>query len=104
MPKKKTSEFEVPVRYTFAGKYRITARDAREAKEFVEKHCGLVLGGNIRSTLPDEDVDWDFAVHPEEEVDDPVTQDGKLLCPGCGKVLKSQIDKAQGYHAGCEPF
>ena len=39
-----------------------------EAKEYVDHHCGLVLGGDIHSTLDDEDVEWDFPCHPEKRI------------------------------------
>jgi hypothetical protein len=34
------------------------------AAEYVEKHCGLVLGGTIHSSLPFDEVDWEFPIHP----------------------------------------
>jgi hypothetical protein len=34
----------------------------------VEKHCGLVLGGSIHTTLDDDMVDWNFPVHPEKAI------------------------------------
>jgi DNA repair protein RadC len=60
--------YAVKTRFAFNGTFFITAGNKSEAKEFVEKHCGLVIGGNIHSTLPDDDVDWDFLVHPEKTV------------------------------------
>lgn len=39
-----------------------------EARELVMKECGLVMGGNIHTTLDDEEVDWDFDTHPEKEI------------------------------------
>ena len=39
-----------------------------QAEEYAEKHCGLVLGGDIHSSLPDEMVNWDFPIHPEKIV------------------------------------
>lgn len=39
-----------------------------EARELVMKECGLVMGGNIHTTLDDEEVDWDFDIHPETEI------------------------------------
>jgi hypothetical protein len=59
-------EFEVEVSYVFKGKFFIKAESQEEANEYAEKHCGLVLGGDIHSTLMDEDVNWDFPVHPEK--------------------------------------
>jgi len=38
-----------------------------QAREYVEKHCGLLLGGDIHTTLPDKIItDWIFNVHPKK--------------------------------------
>ena len=58
-------QYAVKTRYTFTGTFFINARNKGEARECVEKHCGLVLGKGISSTLPDDAVDWDFPVHPD---------------------------------------
>jgi hypothetical protein len=60
--------YAVKTRFIFTGTFFITAGSKEEAKEFAEKHCGLVLGGNIHSTLPYDAVDWDFPVHPDKAV------------------------------------
>jgi hypothetical protein len=60
--------YAVKTRFAFNGTFFIAARNKGEAKEFVEKQCGLVLGGNIHSTLPGDGVDWDFLIHPEKAV------------------------------------
>jgi hypothetical protein len=61
-------QYAVKTRFSFTGTFFITARNKEEAKEYAEKHCGLVLGGNIHTTLPYEIVDWDFPVHPDKTV------------------------------------
>lgn len=58
--------YTVPVKFVFEGRFFIKADNNEQAQEYVEKHCGLVIGGNIHSTLPDDDVNWDFPVHPEK--------------------------------------
>lgn len=58
--------YDVPTRFVFDGKFRIKANSQEQADDYVQKHCGLVLGGPIHTTLPDEDVDWEFNVHPEK--------------------------------------
>jgi len=60
--------YAVKTRFTFAGTFFVTARNKDKAKELVEKHCGLVMGRGIHSTLPEEDVDWDFPMHPDKTV------------------------------------
>jgi hypothetical protein len=61
-------EFEVKTRFVFNGIFKVKALNGQQAEEFVQTHCGLVMGGNIHSSLPGEDIDWDFPVHPEKEI------------------------------------
>lgn len=61
-------EFEVKTQFVFTGVFKVKADNRQQAKEYVDKHCGLVLGRNIHSSLPDEDIDWDFAMHPEKKI------------------------------------
>jgi hypothetical protein len=60
--------YAVKTRFDFTGTFFITASNKDEAKEYAEKHCGLVIGGSIHTTLPDENVDWDFPIHPETAI------------------------------------
>ena len=61
--------YKIPTTFTFRGVFKVKARSKGEAIEYVTKHCGMVMGGhNIHSTLPDDDVDWDFPIHPEKLV------------------------------------
>ena len=61
-------KYKLETQFIFTGEFTIEAENAEEAQEFFLKHCGLVIGGDIHSTLPDEDVDWDFAVHPDKVI------------------------------------
>ena len=61
-------KIEVKVRYLFEGTYTVAADDRNEARTMVTRDCGLVLGGNIHSTLDDDEVDWDFDVHPDMQI------------------------------------
>ena len=60
--------YTVSTEFIFKGKFYINAESKSQAKEFVKKHCGLVIGGNIHSSLPSEDVDWNFPTHPVKKV------------------------------------
>lgn len=60
--------YQVKTRFTFEGTFVLVADDREMAKEYVMKHCGLVIGGDIHSSLDEDDVSWDFAVHPEKKV------------------------------------
>jgi hypothetical protein len=59
-------KYEVQTKFVFSGTFNIEAKNAAQAKEFVQKHCGLVIGGDIHTTLSEEDCDWDFDVHPDK--------------------------------------
>lgn len=61
--------YNVETAFTFTGTFEVKAKSKAEAIEMVEKHCGLVIGGNIHTSLPDEVVkDWNFPVHPDKKV------------------------------------
>lgn len=61
-------KIEVKVRYLFEGTYTVAADDRNEARTMVTRDCGLVLGGDIHTTLDDDDVDWEFDVHPDIQI------------------------------------
>lgn len=71
MNKKK---FRIPVSYIFTGEFFISASSQAVAEKFAEKHCGVVLG-HVHSTLPDEDVNWNFSNHPDSKVGNAVLCD-----------------------------
>jgi len=58
-------KYKVTTTFQFNGYFIIDCETADESKKMVNEDCGLVLGGNIHTTLPDEQVDWKFDVHPE---------------------------------------
>ena len=63
------TKYDVKVRYAFEGTYTVVAEDHDEAKQMVSEDCGLVLGGNIHTTLDDEEVlDWEFGTHPDMQI------------------------------------
>ena len=64
--KKKT--YTIKTNFVFNGEFYITAENKEQAKEYVLKHCGLVLGGDIHTSLPEEIVNWKFDVHPDKIV------------------------------------
>ena len=61
-------KIEVKVRYLFEGTYTVAADDRNEARTMVTRNCGLVLGGNIHTTLDDDEVDWEFDIHPDMQI------------------------------------
>ena len=62
------TKYKVNVRYIFKGTYTVAAEGREEAEAMVTEDCGLVLGGNIHTTLDDDDVDWDFGCHPDLQI------------------------------------
>ncbi|GHV48478.1 hypothetical protein AGMMS49546_39070 [Spirochaetia bacterium] len=60
--------FTVKTRFIFTGNFFVAADSKEQAAEYVKKHCGLVIGGNIHSTLPADEVDWHFPVHPDTAI------------------------------------
>jgi hypothetical protein len=60
--------YAVKTRFVFSGIFHVNAENKAKAKEYVESHCGLVLGGNIHSSLSGENLNWDFPAHPEKAV------------------------------------
>lgn len=77
-------KYDVKVRYAFDGTYTVAAKDRNEAKRMVVENCGLVLGGNIHTTLDDEEVDWNFGMHPDMQV--------LSVAPRNGKGVSASID------------
>ena len=51
--------------YIFDGVFKILAESEEDARQKVLQSCGLVMGGSIHSTLPDEEINWAFDTHPK---------------------------------------
>ena len=43
----------------------MVAESREEARQKVIQDCGMMMGGTIHSTLPDDEVNWVFSTHPE---------------------------------------
>ena len=60
--------YKAKVEYTFGGIVEIEAENEDQAKEYLSKHFGCVLSGNNpHTTMPDDDIDWEFDIHPRAE-------------------------------------
>ena len=57
--------YRVRTQYIFEGVFEVVAKSKEEARQKVRQNCGLVMGGNIHSTLPDEEVNWAFSTLPD---------------------------------------
>lgn len=62
------ARFNVETRFVFSGVFKVEAENEKEAERLVTEQCGLVLGGNIHSSLPDDMVDWEFDMHPDKKI------------------------------------
>ena len=47
----------------------MVAESKEEARQKVLQNCGLVMGGSIHSTLPDDEINWAFDKHPNKHID-----------------------------------
>jgi hypothetical protein len=60
--------YKVATRFTFNGFFIVDADTVSSARQEVRNHCGLVLGGGIHTTLAEDEIDWEFSVHPEMSI------------------------------------
>ena len=62
---KKKRIYRVRTQYIFEGVFEVLADSKENAQQKVLQDYGLVMGGSIHSTLPDEEINWAFSTHPE---------------------------------------
>ena len=67
--------YRVRTRYIFEGVFEVVAESREEARQKVIQDCGLVMGGNVHSTLPDEEINWAFSMHSEVRTGRITTQE-----------------------------
>ena len=61
--------YRVRTQYIFEGVFEVVAESREEARKKVIQNCGLVMGGSIHSTLPDNEINWAFDIHPNKRID-----------------------------------
>ena len=61
--------YRVRTQYIFEGVFDVVAESKEEARQKVLQNCGLVMGGSIHSTLPDNEINWAFDRHPNKRID-----------------------------------
>ena len=61
----KRKVYRIRTQYIFEGVFDVVAESKEDAWQKVLQNCGLVMGGNVHSTLPDEEINWAFSTHPE---------------------------------------
>ena len=57
--------YRVRTQDIFEGVFEVVVESREEARQKVIQDCGMVMGENIHSTLPDEEINWAFSTHPE---------------------------------------
>ena len=65
----KKKVYRVRTQYVFEGVFDVVAESKKDARQKVLQKCGLVMGGSIHSTLPDDDINWAFDRHPNKRID-----------------------------------
>ena len=61
----KKKVYRVQTQYVFEGVFEVVAESKEDAQQKVLQDCGLVMGGSIHSTLPDDEINWAFDRHPD---------------------------------------
>ena len=73
----KKKVYRVRTQYIFGGVFDVVAESKEEARQKVLQNCGLVMGGSIHCTLPDEEINfssnalnnsWAFDRHPNKRI------------------------------------
>ena len=61
--------YRVRTQYIFERVFDVVAESKEDARQKVLQNCGLVMGGSIHSTLPDDKINWAFDRHPNKRID-----------------------------------
>ena len=61
----KKKVYRVRTQYIFEGVFEVVAESREDTRQKVIQDCGLVMDGNVHSTLPDEEINWAFSTHPD---------------------------------------
>ena len=64
----KKNVYRVRTQYVFEGVFDVVAKSKEDARQKVLQNCGLVMGGNVHSTLPDDEINWAFDRHPNKRI------------------------------------
>ena len=65
-------KYSVKTKFIFEGRIEIKAESKEQAIEHIAKHVGLTLfSQGIHTTLPDEEIEWEFPVHPDKIISTP---------------------------------
>ena len=64
----KKKVYRVQTQYILEGVFDVVAESKEDARQKVLQNCGLVTGGSIHSTLPDDEINWAFDRHPNKRI------------------------------------
>ena len=74
----KKKVYRVRTQYIFDGVFDVVAESKEDARQKVLQNCGVVMGGSIHSTLPDDEINfssnalnnsWVFDRHRNKRID-----------------------------------
>ena len=54
----KKKVYRVRTQYVFEGVFEVVAESREEARQKVIQDCGMVMGGSIHCTLPDDEINF----------------------------------------------
>ena len=61
----KKKVYRVRTQYIFEGVFDVVADSKEEARQKVIQDCGMVMGGSVHSTLPNDKINWAFPTTPK---------------------------------------
>lgn len=64
-------KFKMAVTFTFKGTVTVTANDKQQAMELVNKNFGMTAGTGISTSLPHDQLDYEFGMHPDKKIGIP---------------------------------
>ncbi len=62
----KQEKYIVETKFVFKGFFEVSAESKEDAREKIMN--GLVIGSDIHSSLCDDEINWDFNVHPTKVI------------------------------------
>ena len=69
--------YRIRTQYIFEGVFEVVAESREDARQKVIQDCGMVMGGNVHNTLPDDEINfssnalnnsWAFDKHPNKRI------------------------------------
>ena len=54
-PEPSKKDYKIKTKFVFEGTFTVKAESKQEARELVEKYCGMVIGGDIHYSLPSDE-------------------------------------------------